>query len=75
MKYAIATLLASTSAMKIRNQAAETCSSSFVRMTEQKEYTLASSFVTSNIKSGKFEDPSFKADNSSLWSTLQNDGG
>ena len=74
MKYALATLLASTSAMKIRTQAAETCSSNFDRVNEQKEYTLASSFVTSNTKSGKFEDPSFTADNSSLWNDLQKGG-
>lgn len=42
----------------------------FNRMEAQKGYTLASEFVTSNIKNGKFVDPSFKADSSALYNSL-----
>ena len=74
MKYAVATLLATTSAIAIRSEsakaAAATCSSNFERMTAQKDYTLASSFVTKNMKDGKFEDPSFTADDTSLYNEI-----
>jgi len=77
MKYSVAALLATTNALHIRAQApaAATCSSNFERLTEQKAYTLTSSFVTSNIKDGKFEDPSFPADNTSLYNELQTTDG
>merc|ERR1712166_543924 len=73
MKYSVAALLATTNALHIRAQApaAATCSSNFERLTEQKAYTLTSSFVTSNIKDGQFEDPSFPADDTSLYNEMQ----
>lgn len=46
MKFtATAALLATSNAMKVRNQAAQTCDSGFNRVMKQKDYTLKSDFV------------------------------
>jgi hypothetical protein len=73
MKYSIACLLATTNALTIRNKAAAapTCSSNFDRMQKQKAYTIDSDFVTSNLVDGKFVDPSFGSEDSTLYNELQ----
>ena len=73
MKYSVACLLATTNALSIRNKAAAapTCSSNFDRVQEQKAYTIDSDFVTSNLVDGKFVDPSFGSDDSTLYNELQ----
>jgi len=64
MKYAIASLLASTSAMTIRNHsaAAETCNTNYERAMSQATETLDGDLVKNNMVDGKFVDPTFKAD-------------
>jgi hypothetical protein len=77
MKYAIASLLASTSAMTIRNHAAAgaSCNDNYNRAMDQKSETLTGKLVKGNMVDGKFVDPSFKADMTMLYNDLENSNG
>ena len=75
MKYAIASLLASTSALTIRNDphhfhADAGCDDNYIRAMGQASETVDGSFVKGNMVDGKFVDPSFKADMSMLYNSL-----
>jgi hypothetical protein len=82
MKYAIASLLASTSAIQIRQQSTATfngskaqCDANFMRMWNQSTQTLTGALVKNNTYGGKFYDPTFIADSSMLYNDLQTSTG
>ena len=68
----IAALLGSSQAISIRSEVeaggdiAETCQSNYHRAMSQAHWTLADA-TKGNIKNGKYEDPSFPADMSSMY--------
>ena len=72
MKYAIASLLAATSAINIRNHtaASASCNDNYERAMSQKSETLTGKFVKDNMVDGKFVDPSFKTDMSMLYTNM-----
>jgi len=72
MKYAIASLLASTSALTIRNHAAAgaSCDDSYKRAMSQATETVDGDLVKNNMVDGKFVDPSFKTDMSMLYTNM-----
>ena len=77
MKYAIACLLASTSALTIRNHAAAgaSCDDSYKRAMSQATETVDGDLVKNNMVDGKFVDPSFKAGMSMLYAADENTTG
>ena len=74
MKYAIASLLATTSAINIRAEAkarGDTCNSNYDRIMSQTDETLDGDFVTGHMVDGLFVDPSFPAEMTMLYSAVQ----
>lgn len=70
MKYAIASLLATTSAISIRAETKDlgsSCDANYDRLMSQKDETLTGDFVKKNMKGGKFLDPSFTGDRTMLY--------
>jgi len=77
MKYAIASLLASTKAINIRaaKDLGSSCNANYERLMSQKDETLTGSFVTSNMVDGLFVDPSFPGDRTMLYTDEQASAG
>jgi hypothetical protein len=81
MKYAIASLLATTSAINIRAEAnaaergGNSCNSNYERIMSQTDDKLDGAFVTGNMVDGLFVDPSFPAEMTMLYSAEQEAAG